>query len=100
MSAAQPSRSVQSPAGLHVATIPHEGLLWDAYLEFADDPRRPNVFRGRIRFDRAGPDGSGVTAQTTVIFIEDSYEETVAKARAMDERALEALLRSALASKE
>jgi hypothetical protein len=96
MSAGQQSRGSSQPAGLHVATIAHEGLLWDAYLEFADDPRRPTTFRGRIRFDRAGPEGVGHTAQTTVIFIEESYEEAVAKARRLDDRSLESLLRSAL----
>jgi hypothetical protein len=95
MSAGQSPASSQ-PTGLHVATIAHDGLLWDAYLEFADDPRRPAMFRGRIRFDRADPDGDGQSAQTTVIFIEDSYEETVAKARGLDDRVLESLLRSAL----
>ena len=84
------------PAGLHVATIAHGGLLWEAYLELADDPRRPNSFRGRLRFERAGPDGAPVTAQTAVIIIEDSYEEAVAKARGMDDRQLEGLLRSVL----
>ena len=84
------------PAGLHVATIAHGGLIWDAYLEFADDPRRPRSFRGRLRFERAGPDGTGVTAQTAVIIIEDSYEEAVTKARRMDDRQLAGLLRSAL----
>lgn len=95
MSAGQ-SRAASPPPGLHVATIAHAGLLWDAYLEFADDPRQPTTFRGRIRFDRADPDGDGQTAQTTIIFIEDSYEEAVAKARRLDDRSLESLLRSAL----
>lgn len=95
MSAAHGHGSGQ-PAGLHVATIAHGGLIWDAYLELADDPRRPHGFRGRLRFERAGPDGTGVTAQTAVIIIEDSYEEAVAKARGMDDRQLEGLLRSAL----
>jgi hypothetical protein len=84
------------PPGLHVATIAHAGLLWDAYLEFADDPRTPGSFRGRIRFDRPGPGGASVSTQTAVIIIEDSYEEAVAKARGMDDRQLEGLLRSAL----
>jgi len=92
-----PQRSASQPVGVHVGTIAHGGLLWDAYLEFADDPRRPLSFRGRLRFDRAaGPDGAGESAQTTVIIIEDSYEEAVAKARAMDDRQLSSLLRSAL----
>jgi hypothetical protein len=85
------------PVGVHVGTIVHEGLLWDAYLEFADDPRRPLTFRGRLRFDRAAaPDGAGESTQTTVIIIEESYEEAVAKARSMDNRQLAALLRSTL----
>ena len=97
MIAPQQSRGTNQAGGVHVGTIAHEGLLWDAYLEFADDPRRPVSFRGRLRFDRAaGPDGAGESAQTTVIIIEESYEEAVAKARSMDDRQLSALLRSAL----
>ncbi len=100
MSAPQHSRTTSQVGGVHVGTIAHEGLLWDAYLEFADDPRRPLSFRGRVRFDRAaGPDGAGESAQTTVIIIEESYEEAIAKARSMDDRQLSALLRSALPKK-
>ncbi|HUF75309.1 MAG TPA: hypothetical protein VMM35_03480 [Longimicrobiales bacterium] len=96
MTAAQHGHGGGQPAGLHVATIAHAGLLWDAYLELADDPRRPESFRGRLRFERAGPDGAALTAQTGVIIIEDSYEEAVARVRRMDDRQLEGLLRSAL----
>ncbi len=96
MNAPQPSRTPK-PSGVHVGTIAHAGLLWDAYLEFADDPRRPLDFRARLRFDRAaGSDGAGESATTTVLIIEDSYEEAIAKARGMDDRQLAALLRSAL----
>jgi len=95
MSTAPQSRA-PDPHGLHVATIAHEGLLWDTYLEFEDDPRRPTSYRGRLRFDVAGTGGDVRSAQTTVIFIEESYEAAVSKARAMDDRALESLLRSAL----
>jgi hypothetical protein len=100
MSAAQHGQGSRRPAGLHVATIAHAGLLWEAYLDFEDDPRHPRSFRGRIRFERTGPDGASRTAETAVIFIEDSHEETVAKARRMDDRQLEALLRSALPDEE
>ena len=100
MSAAQHGRGAGQPGGLHVATIASGGLIWDAYLEFADDPRRPRSFRGRLRFERAGPDGTGVTAETAVIIIEDSYEEAVAKARSFDTRQLQGLLRSALPEAE
>lgn len=101
MSTAPRSRA-PDPNGLHVGTIAHEGLLWDTYLEFEDDPRRPRDYRGRLRFDLAGAgaDGGARSAQTTVIIIEESYEEAVAKARAMDDRVLESLLRSALPGDE
>lgn len=96
MTVGQPSHTSHDTPGLHVATIAHEGLLWDAYLEFDDDPRRPASYRGRLRFDSAGGEGRAESAQTTVIIIEESYEEAVAKARLMDDHQLEALLRSAL----
>lgn len=84
-----------SVPGLHVATITHEGRIWDAYLEFDDDPHRPTSYRGRLRFDPAD-DAPGLSARTTVIIIEDSYEEAVAKARSFDARHLQGLLRSCL----
>lgn len=84
-----------SVPGLHVATLTHEGRIWDAYLEFDDDPRRPTSYRGRLRFDPADEE-SGLAARTTVLIIEDSYEEAVAKARSFDNRQLQGLLRSAL----
>lgn len=83
--------------GLHIATITHVGRIWDAYLEFDDDPHRPNVYRARIRFDPAdSTDFADHQPRTTVIIIEESYEEAVAKARSFDDRSLEGLLRSAL----
>jgi hypothetical protein len=96
MSAAHHGQGAGGSAGPHVATIAYGGHLWDAYLDFADDPRRPSSFRARMRFERAGPDGVQITAETAVIIIEESYQEAVAKARGMDDRQLEALLRSAL----
>ena len=82
--------------GIHVATITHAGRIWDAYLEFEDDPRRPDSFRGLLRFDRAGTVGPAPSTRTAVLIIEDSYEEAVGKARRFDDRQLAALLRSAL----
>lgn len=95
MSTALQSR-VPDPDGLHVATFAHDGQLWDTYLEFENDHHLPASFRARLRFDLAGGDGGAGCAHTTVIFIEESYEAAVAKARAMDDRVLESLLRSAL----
>lgn len=94
-----PRSRAPRPQDLHVGTIAHEGLLWDTYLEFDDDPRPQATFRGRLRFDVAGAvtsDGGPRSAHTTIIIIEDSHEGAVAKARAMDDRVLESLLRSAL----
>lgn len=99
-----PSRRPSAPGsapGLHVATIAHRRRIWDAYLEFDDDPQRPDVYRARLRFDAAdSTDVVGEPVRTTVIVIEDSYEEAVAKARSFDDRQLEGLLRSALPDEE
>jgi hypothetical protein len=91
-----PHRAPTPSQGLHVATVAHDGLLWEAYLDFQNDPRRPAAFRASLRFDVAGGDGTVHSARTAVIIIEDSYEEAIAKARAMDDRVLTSLLRSAL----
>jgi len=82
--------------GLHFATVAHLGRIWDAYLELDDDPRHPQSCRARVRFD--SPDGGEAdgTYRTAVIIIEASYEEALAKARAFDDRQLQALLRSLL----
>ena len=98
MTASHPHTS-GSRAGFHFATIAHEGHIWDAYVEFDEDPRRPQSYRARVRFDQAG-EVDPVTTRTTVIIIEESYEEAVAKARSFDDRQLQALLRSALPDPE
>jgi hypothetical protein len=98
MTASHPHPS-GSGTDLHFATIAHEGHIWDAYLEFDDDPRRPQSYRARVRFDQAG-EGEAIATSTTVIIIEESYEEAVAKARSLDDRQLQALLRSSLPDPE
>ena len=88
----------ESPA-LHVATIAHGGRIWDTYLDFEEEDPRPVTLRARLRFDPT--DGNTAeTVSTALIIIEDSYEEAVAKARAMDDRQLQALLRSCLPDPE
>ena len=89
-------RASDSSQGLHIATITYEGLIWDAYLDFEDDPRRPVTYRAKIRFEPPTAEAGPPTAETTVIIIEDSYEEAVHKARKFDDRQLQGLLRSAL----
>jgi hypothetical protein len=82
--------------GHHMATISHEGRFWDVYLEFEDDPRRPDTFRALLCYF-PGDAGDGEEAvRTTVIIIEDSFEEAMLKARSLEDVQLQALLRSAL----
>lgn len=82
--------------GAHVATIAHDGRIWDVYLDFENDPHRPTSCRARMRFEPPpGHEGAG-SAQTAVIIIEDSYEEALDRARRFDDRQLQSLLRSAL----
>ena len=93
------SGSESSPS-LHLATIAHGGVIWDAYLDFEDDPRDPYTCRARLRFEPpTGAEGLEAT-ETTVLIIEDSYEEAAARARAFDDRQLQGLLRSTLPESE
>lgn len=82
--------------GIHIATLAHGGRIWDAFLEYDGDPHRPEVHRARIRFEPANPAEGEGPVRTTVIIIEDSHEEAVARARGLDDRQLEGLLRSCL----
>lgn len=82
--------------GMHLATLTHEGRIWDAYLEMDDEVKLTDTVRARLRFD--SPDGGEAdgTYRTAVILIEPSWEEAVARARALDPRQMEGLLRSVL----
>lgn len=90
-----PSRG-PSPSGHHLATISHVGRFWDVYLEFEEDPRRPESFRARLCFFAGDPAEGEEPACTATIIIEDSFEEAMRKARGLEERQLQGLLRSAL----
>jgi len=79
-----------------MATISHEGRFWDVYLEFEDDPRRPTTYRARLCFFPGDPGDDEEASRTTVIIIEDSFEEAMAKARALNPPQLQGLLRSVL----
>lgn len=82
----------EAARSVHLATVAHEGRIWDAYLEFDDDPGRLD-YRARVRFSSPEADRF---YRTTVIIIEPSYEEAVHHGRALEERQLQALLRSVL----
>ena len=86
----------EATRGVHLATLAHEGRIWDAYLEF-DDEASLRDFRARVRFSSPEADRF---YRTTVIIIEPSYEEAVHHARGMEERQLQALLRSVLPDTE
>jgi hypothetical protein len=82
--------------GHHLATISYEGRFWDVYLEFEDDPRRPETYRALLCFFPGDPGDDEEAARTAVIIIEDTYEQAMLKARGLDDRHLQSLLRSCL----
>lgn len=82
--------------GQHLATIGHEGRFWDVYLEFDDDPRRPETFRGLLCFSPADANEGEEPVRTATIIIEPSFEEAMAKARDFEDHQLVGLLRSCL----
>lgn len=93
----RPPRPGYDPAPvMHLATIAYDEAIWEVYLEFEEDVRHPPTYRARLRFEPpAGTEGREAT-RTTVLIIEDSYEEAAAKARSFDDRQLQGLLRSTL----
>jgi hypothetical protein len=82
--------------GQHLTTVSHEGRFWDVYLEFDDDPHRPDSFRALLCFSPADRNEGETSVRTATIIIEESYEEACAKARRFQDQQLAALLRSAL----
>ncbi len=97
MNANGPDPSPFSPsAGHHIATVSHDGRFWDVYVEFEDDPRRPDAHRALLCYFPADPGEGEEAVRTGVIIIEDSFEEAMLKARSLMDLQLQALLRSAL----
>lgn len=83
----------QRSRGMHLATLAHAGLIWDAYMEQEDDGGSADVVRARFRFSSPEADRF---YRTAVIIIEPSWEEAVRRAQSLDERQLAGLLRSVL----
>ena len=80
--------------GQHLTTFTYEGRFWDVYMEFVDDPHRPDSCRARLCYvptDRADHESP---ARTAVIIIESSYEEALGRARSLDQHQLGSMLRS------
>lgn len=82
--------------GQHITTISNQGRFWDVYLEFDDDPRHPESYRGLLCFSPADLNEEEEPVRTGTIIIEPSYEEAVRKARDFEDHQLSGLLRSAL----
>lgn len=78
----------------HLATVSHDGRFWDAYLEIAEPDAPGAPARGRIAFS-AADEGEAEPVRTTTIFIEDSPQEVLIRARDFKTHQLVALLRSA-----
>jgi hypothetical protein len=77
----------------HLATISHDGLFWDAYMELEEPQDRAGPVRGRIAFSAAGEPGLEAV-RTATIFVEDSPQDVLARAREFKTHQLVALLRS------
>lgn len=78
----------------HLATITHEGRFWDVYVEIVPQasPREP--VRGRLVFSAA--DAEGEPIGTAPIFVEESVDQIIERARELGPHRLSALLRSCL----
>lgn len=83
----------QNPRGIHLATVAHEGRIWDVYLEQDDATAVRDAVRARLRFSSTEADRF---YRTAAIIIEPSWEEAAARARALEEHQLSGLLRSVL----
>ena len=83
----------QHSRGVHLATIAHASLIWDAYMEQEGDDTGRGMVRARVRFSSPEADRF---FRTAVIIVESSWDDAVRCAKAFDERQLSALLRSVL----
>lgn len=82
--------------GEHLATLSYEGRFWDVYLEFSDQPRRPESGRALLCFSPADRNDGEKAVRTTTIIIEASPQEALARARNLESYQLVGLLRSCL----
>jgi hypothetical protein len=80
----------------HIATLAHEGRFWEAYLEISEGPGRPGSSRGRLVFEAADAGEAEGHVQTGLIFVEDSPEAVLNRARSLNAHQITGLLRSCL----
>lgn len=79
----------------HLATISFDGRFWDVYLELEDARSPGDSARGRIAFS-AADEGQVAPVRTATIFLEETAQAVVNRARDFKTHQLVALLRSAL----
>lgn len=78
----------------HLATISHDGRFWEVYLELEEAQSHGESVRGRIAFFVADDSGDAAV-HTATIFIEETAQDVLARARDFKTHQLVALLRSA-----
>lgn len=79
----------------HLATVSFDGRFWDAYLELVEAQGANEPTRGRIAFSAADA-GDAEPVRTATIFVEDTAQEVLARAREFKTHQLVALLRSSV----
>jgi hypothetical protein len=83
----------------HLGTVSFAGQFWDAYLELDDSAGHAGPVRGRIAFSAAG--GTETEAvRTASIFVENTAESVLERARDFKTHQLVALLRSCAPDEE
>jgi hypothetical protein len=82
--------------GQHLATLSFDGRFWDVYVEFSDNPPRPESGRALLCFAPSDRNQGDKAVRTTTIIIEASSQEALARARALESHQLVGLLRSCL----
>jgi hypothetical protein len=87
---------MNSPRTQHLATLTHEGRFWDVYLELDEPQGSGTTTRGRLAFSPGDGQQADAPLRTAPIFVEDSPEAAIARARALREHHLLSLLRSCM----
>ena len=80
--------------GEHLATFPHEGRFWDAFLIVADDPAEDGRCRARLRFLPSDDAGGAEPHDTAILIIERDRESVLEVARRYQRYEFSAFLRS------
>ncbi|MGH7475725.1 MAG: hypothetical protein ACRELD_05510 [Longimicrobiales bacterium] len=80
----------------HLATLTYDGRFWDVYFELEDPVSTADPARGRLVFSAGDRAEGEPPLRTTAIFVEDTPEAALARARELRDHQLVGLLRSCL----